>query len=566
MQKPPFPCAGRRARPGLATRTLTILGAVALATVASASSFLTPEASQVTGLDGWTPMPLFTVGETIDGYTPPGILDGLGAQKIDKNTVRVYANHELGNNAGYAYSLANGLQLTGARVSFFDIDRHTRKICDAGPAYDTVYDRYGALVVAAGQINEVGDPLRGFNRFCSSAFYDRNTYGFEDDLYLTGEETTNGSQWALDVRNGAFWACPELGRGAWENVSAVDTGCKDTIGLLMGDDEAAAPLYLWIGRKQKHGGFLERNGLAKGQLYAWVADNGDWNPQHFNLPGTSRAGHFEPVDARDPAMAGMPGYDAQGYLDDVTLRNAALAMGAFSFSRPEDIHTNPRCGTQAAFASTGRGSLYPADDWGTVYLIDVDFRRCKRCKKRDLPESVPATLEIVHSGDALPVPDAGIRSPDNLVWAHDGFVYVQEDKSTQIGVFGGATGREASMWQLDPDTGAFTRVVEVDRSAVVPAGQGVTDPVPGDIGNWETSGVIDVTRLFPRAKGERLLILDVQAHSLTNGVIGGSSKLVQGGQLLLLSKKDRDGRDDDRCERDDDDEDVKKDGKKKDRD
>jgi hypothetical protein len=539
----------RGARVGLTTLFLT-----AAATLAGASSFLTPEQSQLTGLDGWTPLPLFTVGETIDGYTPPGILDGLGAHKVSKNTVRVYANHELGGNGGYAYSLANGLQLKGARVSYFDIDRQTRRICDAGLAYDSVCDRFGNVVTAAAQINETGNTINGFSRFCSSSFYDKNQHGFADDIYITGEENANGTQWALDVEHKKIWACPELGRGAWENVSALDTDCKDLVALLMGDDEQKAPLYLWIGIKQKHGTFIERNGLARGQLYAWAADNGDQTPEEFNGIGASRKGKFLAVDARNAAMAGQPGHDAQGYLNDTTLRAAALALGCFSFSRPEDIHTNPDCGTQAVFASTGRGSVYPSDDWGTVYVIDVDFppRFCR--KGCDLPDYVPASLEILANADTLPVPDAGIRSPDNLTWAGDGYIYVQEDRATQVGVFGGATGREASIWQLDPWNGDFTRIAEIDRSAVVPAGGGVTDPSPLDIGNWEASGIIDVTNLFPRSRGERLLLCDTQAHSLRNGVIGGSSSLVEGGQLILLSKerpKNR-GRDCDRCERDDD--------------
>lgn len=531
---------------------LTAMLLAAAAATAGAASFNTPEPSQVTGLDGWTPKPLFTVGEIIDGYQPVGILDGLGATKLNKNVVRVFAAHELSSGDGTVYSLANGLQLKGARISTFDIDRSTRALCGAGLAYDRVYDRYGAAVTTATQINETGDLVRGFSRFCSAAFYDKGAYGFADGVFFANEEADNGTVWALDAASRTLWACPALGRGSWENVSALATGCKDRIALLMGDDEEAAPLYLWIGLKEKRGDFLARNGLSKGRLYVWVSAAGDLTPEDFQGIGAWRNGRFVPIDARDVGNAGNPGYDAQGYLNAATLRAEADLLGAFSFSRPEDIHTNPRCGTQAVFASTGRGSLYPSDDWGTIYLVDVVLPRC-RCDD-DLPASVPASLEILANADDLPVPDAGIRSPDNLVWAYDGYVYVQEDKSTQLSVFGGVTGIEASMWQLDPWTGASTRVAVVDRSAVVPAGGGVTDPVPADIGNWETSGVIDVTRLFPRAKGERILLLDVQAHSLRNGVIGGSTKLVQGGQLLLLTKKSPRNRGDDErcCERDDD--------------
>ena len=139
----------RPARWGLASLVLATA-----ATAAVAASFNTQEASQVQGLNGWIPQPIFTVGETVGGYQPPGILDGLGAKKLNRNVVRVWANHELGRSVGYVYSLANGLQLRGARISYFDIDRQTRDLCDAGLAYDKAYDRYGVAVTTAQQINE----------------------------------------------------------------------------------------------------------------------------------------------------------------------------------------------------------------------------------------------------------------------------------------------------------------------------------------------------------------------------------------------------------------------------
>ena len=99
--------------------------------------------SMMEGLEGYGVQPLFTVGETINGYTPPGILDGLGAFELDDNTVRVIANHELTADVGYVYTLANGTELTGARVSYFDIDKDTKAVIDSGLAYDTIYNRAG---------------------------------------------------------------------------------------------------------------------------------------------------------------------------------------------------------------------------------------------------------------------------------------------------------------------------------------------------------------------------------------------------------------------------------------
>ena len=84
--------------------------------------------------------------------------------------------------------------------------------------------------------------------------------------------------------------------------------------------------------------------------------------------------------------------------------------------------------------------------------------------------------------------------------------------------------------RLDPLTGELTRVAQIDRSAV-PEGQ--TDSDPDDLGDWESSGILDVSSLFGSDPGT-LFIFDVQAHSLRDGIIE-EANLVQGGQLAFLS-------------------------------
>ncbi|MFM9946869.1 MAG: hypothetical protein ACKV1O_02925, partial [Saprospiraceae bacterium] len=75
----------------------------------------TSTGSQLKGLSPWSTTPLFTIGESVSGYTPPGILDGVGARKLSDGTVRAYINSELGASAGYTYQLANGTSLKGGR-------------------------------------------------------------------------------------------------------------------------------------------------------------------------------------------------------------------------------------------------------------------------------------------------------------------------------------------------------------------------------------------------------------------------------------------------------------------
>jgi hypothetical protein len=197
---------------------------------------------------GFSITPLFTVGEAANGYRPPGVIDGLAAWDWDAETVRVFANHELAANAGYPYLLEDGPRLTGSRISYFDIDKQTRAVRDAGLAYRSVRDRQGQRVKDASQINErPSDSSRGFDAFCSAAGYAAGDYGFVDDVFFSHEETSvrkahphGGSIWGLDLRERELWALPALGRGSWENVTALQTPDAARpdgyVALLLSDD------------------------------------------------------------------------------------------------------------------------------------------------------------------------------------------------------------------------------------------------------------------------------------------------------------------------------------------
>ena len=506
-------------------------------------AFDTMQPAQVSGLNGYTVDPLVTIGDDINEYIAPGIPDGMGAIALNENTVRLFVNHELSNTAGYAYTLESGAELTGARVSYFDIDTTTRTVVDAGLAYTTIYNRAGAIVDDATDLE-----FKGINRFCSAQLIEANQFGegngLANAIFFTGEETGGGTEFALDVASGELWAVPWLGRAAWENVTELDTGTTDKVALLIGDDREAAPLLLYVGEKNAEGdgSFLDRNGLAQGKLYAWVPDSGVDSPEDedtapdptgFNGTGNSQAGSWVELDYYRPDLSsadGSTGYDAQGFATQAQQDSLAYDVaGAFQFSRPEDVATNPADGTQAVLSSTGRGERFPEDNWGTTYKIDVDFN--------ESGDPLTAQLDILYAGDdagngQFAGPDFGLRSPDNLDWSADGNVYIQEDRSTyEIDPFGGVSGEEASIWKLDPDSGDLTRIAQINRTTGVPDGQ--TDTAIGDIGNWESSGIIDVSSLFGEDPGE-LFLFNTQAHSLQDGIIEEAG-LVQGGQISFLS-------------------------------
>lgn len=507
--------------------------------------------SMVSGRDGYNVRSLFTVGtSTPNGYTPPGILDGIGAYSLDKDTVRLFVNHELGNTAGYPYTVNDSLSLTGARVSYFDINKNTLAVESGGLAYSEIYGYDGQLITNS---NQLGIPLlqngqivyqgrnsngttAGLDRFCSGSMYEANQFGagmgFADRIYFAPQETTNGVYMPIDVATNKAYLAPALSYGHWENLAVLDTGNPNTVAMVLGNDWSSSPvpLLLYIGTKNASGdgSFLDRNGLASGKLYAWKSYNpNDTNPTDFFGSGTQSAGEFIELPYYDPSKAGTSGYDAYGYALEPTVTNMAIKAGAMTFARIEDLDTNPKKGTELAFAATGQSNLFTlapsdpvgADPWGKVYTVDVNFNSSG---------SPTGNLKILYDGDYDP--NHALRSPDNLDWSANGYLYAQEDKAYDSGWEKAVTvnPNDGSIVQLDPSVtgGNPTRVAEIDRSSLLPLG--VTDTLP-TIGDWETSGILDVSSLFGKDSGS-LFVFDTQAH----GILGEPNQFVEGGQLGLM--------------------------------
>lgn len=516
------------------------------------------------GRDGWEAEPLLTVtGELGNGYQPVGVPDGIGAVELDAETVRVFVNHEVASDAGEPYAV-DGIELTGARISYFDVDKSSYSITDGGIAYNTIVDASGKVATDASFTFE---DKPGFDRFCSGALFEAGQFdgrGLADAIYFAGEETgggfsaVGGAEWALDVETGTFYALPAFGRGAWENVTEVDTGSDGHVAFVLGDDTApfdadgdgvneAAPAYLYVGEKSADpdAGFLARNGLEGGKLHVWVPREADAiDPQSYRIDDPGLKGSWVALDnAPNLALAdeaGANGYDEWGYPTQANLWRQAEALGAFRFSRPEDVSTNPEDGTEVVMASTGVPEDFDGvDNAGEVYSLDLDFSKLEQNGK------IRGTLDVIYDGDSDPAQE--LRSPDNLDWADDGFLYVQEDRAGD-NLFGeGAVNQaNAGIVRLDPESGEVTRIFELDQTAVSPEGAvdvDVAETGAIDVGSWESSGILDVSKLFGLEGGE-LFLADVQAHSLSDqdgfDVAGPAARLtddqlVESGQLSFLT-------------------------------
>ena len=494
-------------------KTIPVGLAIAMAEPAVAQTLQGP---MMEGKNSAVYTPLVTVGETmtnIDGganYQFVGIPDGVGAFELDTNTVRVYINHEFTQSVGGSWDLANGTTVTsGARVSIFDIDKNTRQVTQGGLAIKSVIDAGGNTINAAN--------FDGFNRYCSSVMHG-TAEGFTGNIYFMGEETSGGREYAIDTTTGTAYEM-DWAKAAWENVTVVptvNTAHANKTVFLIGDDRGDAPALLYVAEKNASGNFLEQNGLTGGKLYAWVSDDPDNNrgPVDFNGTGNSRTGTWVEIDntgSGDFGLATQEELDAR-YED----------AKAFKFSRPEDVAYDPISFNEGrvVMASTGRNTPTSDDLWGTLYEFNVDL---------DSLDSGTITGNVSILNDGRETEDFGIRSPDNLDWADDGLVYINEDRS--VGGFGDDSGRNALIWRFDPETGQSQMLAEITPFI---ANGFVDDGDLNRLGDWESSGILDVSSLFGEAPGT-LFLTDVQAHSLDPDPNQPSfADTIQGGQLAFL--------------------------------
>lgn len=532
-----------------------------------AGSFGTSMFAEAVGGPDLSFKPLLTIGEvTPNKYLAPGILDGLAAFRRNDDTFTVLANHELSVFAGYGYSLPAlnpGEELHGSRISRFTVRKdadndsangYQPEIIRGELAYNEIIDANGAVVVNADQLTG-----GGLNRFCSSSYFAKKSFGagrgFSDAIYLAGEESDEGLFYALDVQGRRLHAVPALGRAGWENASLIDTGSRDTIALFLADDNTAAPL-MWVGTKTLGSDdFLLRNGLdvSSGNLYTWTPTGGSI--------GTA-AGDSALADSADlnAATVGAPlsgkwvlvgsGTEVASWQES-TLKSEVKAPGGdpsnagLQLSRLEDIDVNPLNGKQLVLATTGNSDFGGADRYGNLMVFDFS----STFGSNGLVGSGQSSLRLIYDGDRLGglARQDGIRNPDNLTWSADGKIYVQEDRSVSGGTADGQFGAvEASIWSLNPSDPITSpagvsaeRFAVIDPTNAVPTLYGQTNANPSttasNVGNWESSGIIDVSSIYGLTAGS-MMLADVQAHSLRDGNLGGFSHLTEGGQLTLIAR------------------------------
>ncbi len=497
------------------------------------------------GTGVWQTRVITTIGEPTPSSTSqsgehwmPGFPDGMAVLSSRDGVVRILLNHELPPHVGLTYPLLDrggrSFPMRGARISYVDIRIDDMVVVDSGIAYDTIINRRGLVVGGAPEFGDVETSYGGLAKLCSSNIIRPDPFGPStgpvETIYLTGEEwgyNIGGSFFALFPDDRELVAIPDWGYGSWENAAMIDTGEKEHVAFLLADDFYQAPLYLYVGRRNPDGGRLERNGLAGGSVFVWVADSGVNTPRDFRGTGAVANGHWVPLPVRNRTGTSVDeSTDSMGYFKAHVLRAMAASAGAFRFSRPEDIATSPDDPSTVVFASTGAGHIFPEDNWGAVYRIST------RLEFEDqsgsfAPSASGATVTILYDCDA-PSGDWGIRSPDNLEWSASGRIFVQEDNASFLEPFAGESGMESSIWSINANGLRPRRVAEITR---IPS-PGTTDIHAKLKGAWESSGIIDASAALGMPSGSAFLVT-VQAHGVHDGPIS-EQNLYEGGQLLLL--------------------------------
>lgn len=529
------------------TRGIYAAAGVATATIAlivgagdPLGAFLTPvvQYAKPVGTE-YEIKPLLSVGESVPDTSEPwkqyqmvGIPDGLGAHRNRDGTVTVYMSHELGNTVLSEPHVGGPLN-RGAIVSKYILDRDGN-VRSGERAYDTVYVRD----VLIGPAAEVGNTTPGFGRFCSG-FLAGPEHGFDRYIYFANEENPAGATfsprggYSVAIFDNEAHGLPDLGYFPWENSLVQPNTGRWTVVMGMEDGPAAlnpavenSQLYMYVGVKSRAKGatVLERNGLVGGTLYVFRSRNAAMNSELPFQNGTI-TGEWVPI----------PG---AGSMTQAQTEAASDAAGAMTFGRPEDGAFNPRNSREYFFVTTGQSA--GANALGRLYSLRLN---------RFNPAG-PAQLEVLYNADQIIAAGGDIAiSPDNID-VSGRYLMIQEDGTAESRPVMTSKGRDGSIWRFEltgrqgVDVSSATRVAELatpGRALTTPVGKGI----------WETSGIIDTSRLFGRGSW----LFDVQAHSPTPAPVVNT---VEDGQLLLLRRIPAHGGDKD----DDDDKDEDRKGKR----
>jgi hypothetical protein len=561
--------SGRRAHP-----SVIAVGAIALLVAgtlpAQAAGTLTDQSSMLTAIgEGVTVTPIIAVGEAAgdEGYTFESIPDGIALKTRGRGAVEVYVNHET-STVPFPYN--PGAPTEANSQNDFDNAQLSQLILSSRNAGVQT----GKMVITSAE---------DFQRFCSN-YLATAKEGFDRELLFTNEESVDwvnrsGKAWpavigadearqsglvvAHDIKTGQTRAIWGMGRHNHENSVAIP-GFDDLV-LLSGDDTftnnpSQSQLYSYVAPD------ADAVWDDEGSLWAFKSTTAGYAKYEDFAPGdtTSITGEFIPVPRniaegrnadgselmaadvgfdpppsdgtwqRDPNGVGIDG-------PQWVLEHWSQLNGVFAFVRVEDIayDKRPDMSNTVYVVDSGRGTTGAVADGkstnGRVWKLVLDPSDPKKV----------TSMSILIEGDDSPVKTIGeIHQPDNIESTVNGLYLTEDPGSSQQFNFtadqlADPNRTEARLWQYRLATGATSVVARVDQS-LDETGIDVDAASRGNLGAWESSGVVDASAAF----GPGAFLVTVQAHTLWVAKAPGDDNVApagpdftfkkEGGQLLLV--------------------------------
>ena len=509
-----------------------------------------------------------TVGDILPGGTVfESVPDGIALRTRGQGRVDVFVNHET-STVPFPYTPSAPTEANSqndfrnAEVSMLALNQHSAGVLTS---------------------KRVISSEEGFQRFCSN-FLAWTEHGFDRAILFTNEEAVDwvnrsGKAWpatigsaaarqagfvvAHDVKSGATRPILGMGRHNHENTVAIPG--YDELVLLSGDDTftnspSQSQLYSYIADD------TDAVWNDEGSLWAFVSDNPAFDEYEDFVPGSaaSVSGRFievprliatgrkadgtevmsadvgfpaPPNDGtwqRDPNGVGIDG--PQWVLDYWSKTN-----GVFRFVRVEDMAYDKRADMDNVvyIADSGRGTA-----GASQARRSTNGRIWKMVLDPNQPRLV-TSLSIFVEGDDNPVKTLGeVHQPDNVETTPNSLLITEDPGSSQqftqaeAGLPNATTAR---LWRVPLQGGGASEVVaKVEQSA----DEGPTDvdaaTTKGNLGAWESSGVVDASAAF----GPGSFLVTIQAGTLWVQKAPGDDNVAppgpdftykrSGGQLVLV--------------------------------
>jgi hypothetical protein len=495
--------------------------------------------------------PLLTVGETLPGgYLFEAIPDGISVRPRGQGRVDLFINHET-SKVPFPYNPANPTAANGENdfvnslVSRLVLNQHSAGVLS------------GSLVIGNNE---------GWQRFCSN-YLATEAEGFSRDILFTNEEAIDyvfrqedswpppigdlaekqiGAVVALDVQTGKHH--PIFGMGRHNHENSVPIPGFDDLVVLSGDDTFTnGPLTIPPGGPLPTGTMPAQSQLYsyiapdtdslladEGDLWAFVSDTTGFTDYYDFVPGSTQSitGHFEMVP-KDIATGldtdgselkagdvGFPLPPSNGSWQRDNRTTTAIGLdgpqwvleywsdlnNVFQFVRVEDIAYDKRPGMENVvyIVDSGRGTVGAPQAGrstnGRVWRMVLD---------PDDPTVVTSLSIIVEGDDSAVKTLTEVRQPDNIESTSSGLLITEDPGSSQQYASNDPAGMTARLWYV-PFSGSPQPVVKINQGLDGDVGFDVDGRPDGNLGAWETSGIVDASGAF----GPGAFLIDVQAHTL----------------------------------------------------